>query len=69
MKLLPSRFALIYVKENFPATVRVLNGDYVFMYIIATLYVTYRKETSTFVDKKVHKIKYAAGVLLRSRVV
>jgi hypothetical protein len=52
IKLLPSRFALSFVKETSPVTVRVLNGEYILWYIIVTFCVTSRKETSIFVEKK-----------------
>lgn len=65
IKLLPSHFAHICVKENCSVTIRVSNGEYVLLYIIVTFYVTYRREISTFVDKILHNNKYAAGMLLR----
>lgn len=41
-------------------------GVYILLYIIDTFYVTYRREISTFDDKKVYKNKYATGMILRS---
>ena len=38
--LLPSRFAHVCVKEKCPLTARVLNGEYILLYIIVVFYVT-----------------------------